>query len=687
LAPEQLGGLYPELASHDQRKGSGAYFTSAALARPTALRTLAPLLTGADPAALRIIDPAVGSGAFLAAALAELQAATGRPAAALVGCLHGVDLDPTAAALAAWSLHRACGDGAPAIAAIEANVRGGDGLLDLPASDFDAVLGNPPWETLQPSSKEYFAELHAGYRALGRVDALVARETTFRNDAAARSDWQQVQAAAAARARALRQHFHQQGRGKLFTYRLFVEQAVRLLRPGGRLGLLLPGALWSDAEAAPLRRLLLEQCRWEWLFGFENRARLFPIDSRYRFGVVIAQRGGRTAAVRCTFQQRDAAVWAQPSPPHLLYPAETVRALSPAHGAFVELGSDRDLAVLATMHDHGQRYLGDGGAFRFAQGDFNMTADAPRFLRVAAAERAGFVRDDDSVWRRGDEALLPLWQGAMVADLQANAGAFAGGAGHRTRWTQPDDPRLPRPQFLVAAATVRQRGELPVARAAFRALSNATNTRTVQTCLLPAVPCGNSLGLLTPVAAGAEPVRECAFAVGVLGSLVFDWALRLRLCGTNLNACVLTETVLPRVDAAQKDAIAALVMQLAAGLPLHAECWQRGRAAGWVVSTVRPVTDAAARRTLAVQLDLLVARAFGLGHAELAWLLRDCGHPSECLRDPEFTRRLDPKGFWRVDRDLAPGQRHPQQLLSAAMPALDRPISVGREQGDEVRAQ
>jgi hypothetical protein len=114
-----------------------------------------------------------------------------------------------------------------------------------------------------------------------------------------------------------------------------------------------------------------------------------------------------------------------------------------------------------------------------------------------------------------------------------------------------------------------------------------------------------------------------------------------------------------------------------------------------VAATLQPVTAAAARRTLAVQLDLLVARAFGLGHDDLAWLLRDCGHPSERLRDHAFTRRLDPKGFWRVDRDLAPRQRHPQQLLAAALPAALLPaallpakaFSVGSEQGDQVRAQ
>ena len=39
-------------------------------------------------------------------------------------------------------------------------------------SGFDAVLGNPPWETLQPNSKEYFSNIDPLYRAYGKQEAL-----------------------------------------------------------------------------------------------------------------------------------------------------------------------------------------------------------------------------------------------------------------------------------------------------------------------------------------------------------------------------------------------------------------------------------------------------------------------------------------------------------------------------------
>ena len=129
-----------------------------------------------DGRPLRVCDPAVGGGALLLAA----RAALARSSAAFVG----VDVDPGAVEIAR--------DALPV-----ADLRIGDGLTELDPDSFDVVLTNPPWETLQqgPDAK--------------------------------------------ARVATLRPRFRHQGAGKLFTYRLFLERALQLLRPGGRLGVIL----------------------------------------------------------------------------------------------------------------------------------------------------------------------------------------------------------------------------------------------------------------------------------------------------------------------------------------------------------------------------------------------------------------------------------------------------------------
>ena len=67
--------------------------------------------------------------------------------------------------------------------------------------------------------------------------------------------------------------FRHQGSADLNLYKLFLEATHALLKTGGRLGFLVPSGLYSDYGTGALRNLFLERCRWEWLFGIENRDR------------------------------------------------------------------------------------------------------------------------------------------------------------------------------------------------------------------------------------------------------------------------------------------------------------------------------------------------------------------------------------------------------------------------------
>ncbi len=127
LGVEQLGGVYERLLDLD-RKTTGSFYTPRSLTEFVVRRTLAPLVENATPdgiLTLRILDPAMGSGAFLVAACRYLANAY---EAALVReqvmttddindadrsdfrrtiaqrCLYGVDLNPMAVQLGRLSL-------------------------------------------------------------------------------------------------------------------------------------------------------------------------------------------------------------------------------------------------------------------------------------------------------------------------------------------------------------------------------------------------------------------------------------------------------------------------------------------------------------------------------------------------------------------------------------------------------
>ncbi len=94
--------------------------------------------------AFRAVDPACGTGNFLLAIARRLRAA-GVPAAQVAHAVHGMDLDPMAAAIARVRLEMEIGGGA---AAWRASIRAGDALAAgawKGGWTVDLVAGNPPF--------------------------------------------------------------------------------------------------------------------------------------------------------------------------------------------------------------------------------------------------------------------------------------------------------------------------------------------------------------------------------------------------------------------------------------------------------------------------------------------------------------------------------------------------------------
>ena len=115
-----------------------------------------------------------------------------------------------------------------------------EGRPDDPRGGFDAVIGNPPWDVLRADTGDLDNRSHRA-RSQQRTPALLPR----------------CRASIVIRAPG---HFNR--------YQLFLERALQLTRPGGRIGLVLPSGLATDRGSGPLRRALLDQ------IDHRSRARL-----------------------------------------------------------------------------------------------------------------------------------------------------------------------------------------------------------------------------------------------------------------------------------------------------------------------------------------------------------------------------------------------------------------------------
>ena len=686
-----------------------------------------------------------------------------------------------------------------------------------PGSGFDAVLGNPPWEIAKPNSMEFFSNLDPLYRSYGKQEAKAKQTDYFGDDAAVERDWLDycghfraqsnfagrvaspfgdpmaheklffsikrgnANAALHERWRNARDQsvgyadpahpFRHQGSADLNLYKLFLEAAHAVLRPGGRLGFLVPSGLYSDHGTRALRDLFLERCRWEWLFGVENRDRIFPIHRSYKFNPIVVQKHGTTKAIQTAFMQRNPDDWARAEEIATPYTRAQITQFSPKSRSILEIQSKRDLEVLEKIYANAV-LLGDSGpdgwGIRYAC-EFHMTNDSRLFPPQQEWEAKRYRPDEYGRWLQGDwrpieelwaesrvnparpeptgvelkgwlfeesagperreaqacllhghvlkpgdmvrtgwqsrcaqppydhlpvprvsipegvilsraadaymredggitDMALPLYEGRMIGQFDFSKKGWVSGKGRSAVWRAiPWGWKQIEAQFLMAEEDCRVRvPDVWKPRVMHMQTGSATNTRTA----IGALKCGTPAGHKTPTLEPAGDVLSVALA-GAYNSWVFGYVLRMRLVGLSIDYYVLEQMPLfGRAEAVRFAEATLPAIQSLSSSPWLAPIWIGAKTIkrdGFIRAALTPAERLRVRATL----DAIVALWFGLDHSDLRHILKD----SDLPRGEIGNGSLNPKGFWRIDKDKEPELRQ-TVLTVVALHDLEKKIAL-----------
>ena len=170
--------------------------------------------------------------------------------------------------------------------------------------------------------------------------------------------------------------------------------------------------MYSDNGTSSLRRLFLDDCRWEWLFGIENRDKIFPIHRSYKFNPIVVQKAGATEAILTAFMRRSLDDWERADEIATSYTRAQVERFSPRSRAILEIQSQRDLEILEKIYANSV-LLGDQGpngwGIRYAT-EFHMTNDSRLFPPRPQWETKGYRPDEYSRWLLGKwRPIKELW--------------------------------------------------------------------------------------------------------------------------------------------------------------------------------------------------------------------------------------------------------------------------------------
>lgn len=250
----------------------------------------------------------------------------------------------------------------------------------LPDGGFHVIVGNPPWDKIIPNSKEFWANYLPTFPVLPKQDADRASEEIRVNNTKANTHWRGYIKNIKQQGELLKQAtlFSWQGTGHLNTYKLFVEQMVRLAKVRGTCSLVLPAGFYTHEGCADLRQHLLFQQHIRYVLSIENRGGIFQaIDSRSKFVLLSEQKQGikrinaekgqesqDAQTIKCLFLVGKDTAGRDLGPSrerlgtlllqlerHLLYlPSDIIRMLAPETLALMEFKSQREIDLVVKIY-------------------------------------------------------------------------------------------------------------------------------------------------------------------------------------------------------------------------------------------------------------------------------------------------------------------------------------------------
>jgi len=420
-----------------------------------------------------------------------------------------------------------------------------------------------------------------------------------------------------------------------------------------------------------LREELLQRGRLDLLYAFQNEKRVFiAAHHAYKQAAVVATRGGRTVSFRARFRMGVGdSPEAHEIPNDLLrndsaamvFTLDDLWRNSPKSLGLVELRSPRDLSIFRKIYDHSFR-IGDnasGWEISYTR-EFDMTNDTKLFPPLEDWESKGFRPDLLGRWiGPEDEVALPVYEGRMIGSCDFWAMSWVSGKGRTAVWkTEQADGKCIRPQYLIHQSHCRSVDKFnPGLKIVHKRITAATNARSMVACFVTQVACGDT----SPTLSLTDFTNNIALS-SVLNTFAFDFVTRPRIGGLHLDWHLLAELPIPDRLQDTNPTYGGLVRNAFRLSAIH-----RRFAPEWLkLKHLYPelgskewklwwaVTEAD-RLRLRVEIDALCADLYGLDPDDFDWIVRD---------DP-----TDPKGFYRVDRQL-PFQERLTGLAAAAFRAL-----------------
>jgi N-6 DNA Methylase len=495
---------------------------------------------------------------------------------------------------------------------------------------FDAIVGNPPWEGITFKAKEFYGRFDPSYAFLKTKDDKIERQDELKGrtavaDARVEED---------RRLNGVKNFIKGSGQYKLLYshgttfnyYRAFLEQALTLVAEGGRLGFIIDSGVVSDAATAEHRRELLDHCTVDQFVLCDNKNKIFPIDTREQFLILVAERGGTTDPLPFTSGVSRLEDLLDLGGRTLPIFQRTLKALAPETLAVPDTRDSALLELMAVIYADHPFLLSPmpAGGWRIDWGrEFHIDQDRISFSEAGTGAP---LREGKHIHQFRSDFAEPTYH----LNVPEGERALLGRAMKRAKLKgDPYSRRRRRGETPLLEPGIRLAGlESPFDqyRPGFRETARAGDERSLIAAILPP---GTSLAHTVHYFYRSEwnqaldgyetilPASAMAYIVGVFNSLVLDFVVR-RKVGMHVTKSVMS--TLPVVDVPLDAGPGAEIIRLSARLSCQGA--EFAELAGVLGCEYGPlgVDD---ERAMRAELDARVALLYGLSAPQLELVMAD----------------------------------------------------------------
>lgn len=396
------------------------------------------------------------------------------------------------------------------------------------------VLGNPPWEKLRFEERAFFRPVCPAISAISQKNK---REKEIKKLAVNWLDlleyYQLLQDDYASVKKEIPKHplLKVSLVGELNTYAMFAELASRLTEKDGFAAIIVKSALVTSTCYSSCFRHFVNQGSLSEVFLFDNREKLFQIDSREKFCVLFF--GGEHAGgikVHYGLTKQEQILSSVP----INVTSEELELINPETGLLPNVADSKEFSFLLRTHR-------------------SLSVFAKEFPKCHFGRLVHLTAHAEHISTKSEKTRVPIYEGKFIEQYDNRFSTFAGMSADERYQAKASARRQPGDSFVAPKPAPEcryfidkkfwesflDRYDQPYSLC-WRSLTSPTNQRTMIASIIPSMPTCQSVQLLQ-----TTPVEDLLMILALFNSKVFDFFVRLKMGGIDLTQSVVRQIPVP----------------------------------------------------------------------------------------------------------------------------------------------